>query len=114
MFLRLSRVGVPDVLKEGHVFVPGKANVLREGTDVTLIANGVLTHRAVAAAELLAVKGVFARVLNMATVRPIDADAVIRSALETGAIVTMRGTYRPLAAWDRPSPKQWSRIALYR
>ena len=87
-FLRLSRVGVPDLLPEGHKFVPGRANLLRDGGDVTLIANGTLTHRMLKAADILARQGVEARVLNMATVRPIDEDAIIVAARETGAIVT--------------------------
>jgi transketolase len=87
-FLRLSRVGVPDLLPEGHEFELGKANTLRDGTDLTIIANGVLTHRAMAAAEMLNDRGVSARVLNMATVRPIDADAILKAAEETGAILT--------------------------
>ncbi|NTF84058.1 transketolase family protein [Rhizobium rhizogenes] len=87
-FLRLSRVGVPDLLPEGHKFVPGRANLLRDGGDVTLIANGTLTHRMLKAADILAGQGVDARVLNMATVRPIDEDAIIAAARETGAIVT--------------------------
>lgn len=87
-FLRLSRVGVPDLLPEGHEFEVGKANVLREGRDVTLIANGTLTHRMMKAAEILAARGVSARVLNMATVRPIDEAAIIAAARETGGIVT--------------------------
>lgn len=88
VFLRLSRVGVPDVFPEGHEFVPGKANKLRDGNDVTIIANGVLTHRAILAAELFSQNGVSARVLNMATVRPIDREAVESAARETSAIVT--------------------------
>ncbi len=87
-FLRLSRVGVPDVLPEEHVFEVGKANTLREGSDVTIIANGVLTHRALQAAVILENRGISARVLNMATVRPIDADAILKAAEEIGAIVT--------------------------
>ncbi|KAA3515537.1 transketolase family protein [Agrobacterium rosae] len=87
-FLRLSRVGVPDLLPEGHVFELGRANVLRKGSDVTLIANGTLTHRMMKAADILATRGIEARVLNMATVRPIDEDAIIAAANETGAIVT--------------------------
>ena len=87
-FLRLSRVGVPDLLPEDHAFVLGKANVIRDGDDVTLVANGVLTHRALLAAELLSADGIAARVLNMATVRPIDSDAIVAAAIETGAIVT--------------------------
>ena len=87
-FLRLSRVGLPDLLPEGHVFELGRANMLCDGSDVTLIANGTLTHRAVSAAVLLADKGISARVLNMASVRPIDAQAIIAAAKDTGAILT--------------------------
>lgn len=88
VFLRLSRVGVPDLLPAGHEFELGKANLLRDGNAVTLIANGTLTHRMMKAADLLAAQGIEARVLNMATVRPIDVDAVVAAALDTGAIVT--------------------------
>jgi transketolase len=87
-FLRLSRVGVPNVLPEDHVFEVGKADTLREGSDVTIIANGVLTHRALQAAVILANRDISARVLNMATVRPIDKDAILKAAEEIGAIVT--------------------------
>lgn len=88
VFLRLSRVGVPDLLPPDHVFEPGRADRLREGRDVTLIANGTLTHRIVTAAEILAGQGIAARVLNMATVRPIDVAAVVAAARDTGAILT--------------------------
>ncbi len=87
-FLRLSRVGVPDVFSPDHKFVLGRANLMRDGADVTIIANGVLTHRAMSSANLLAQCGISARVLNMATVRPIDAEAVELAARQTGAIVT--------------------------
>lgn len=88
VFLRLSRVGVPDLLPAGHRFVLGKADRLRDGDAVTLIANGTLTHRMLKAADLLSSRGVEARVLNMATVRPIDTEAVVAAATETGAILT--------------------------
>ncbi|WP_068113516.1 transketolase family protein [Tropicimonas marinistellae] len=88
IFLRLSRVGVPQLLPDDHRFELGKAVTLRDGTDVTIIANGVLTHRAMLAADKLAAAGIEARVLNMATVRPIDEDAIVKAAEETGAIVT--------------------------
>lgn len=87
-FLRLSRVGVPDLLPEDHVFELGKANTLKAGNDLTLIANGVLTHRALIAAALLEDRGISARVLNMASVRPIDEEAIVSAAQETGAILT--------------------------
>lgn len=88
VFLRLSRVGVPDLLPENHTFELGKANLLRDGDALTLIANGTLTHRMMKAADILASKGIEARVLNMATVRPIDVDAIVKAAQETGAILT--------------------------
>jgi transketolase len=88
VFLRLSRVGVPDLLPPGHRFELGKANLLRDGDALTLIANGTLTHRMMKAADLLAADGIEVRVLNMATVRPIDSDAIIAAAQQTGAILT--------------------------
>ena len=88
IFLRLSRMGVPEIYDGGYRFEIGKASVLTDGSDVTLIANGVLVTRALAAAELLLGDGVRARVLNLATVRPLDREAIIAAARETGAIVT--------------------------
>ena len=88
VFLRLSRVGVPDLLPQGHVFELGKANMLRDGDAVTLIANGTLTHRMMKAADILAAQGIEARVLNMATVRPMDVEAVVAAVRDTGAILT--------------------------
>ncbi len=88
VFLRLSRIGVPDLLPEGHVFQMGKANMLRDGDAVTLIANGTLTHRMIKAADILAGQGIETRVLNMATVRPIDVEAVVAAVRDTGAILT--------------------------
>ena len=88
VFLRLSRVGVPDLLPQGHVFELGKANMLRDGDAVTLIANGTLTHRMMKAADILAAQGIEALVLNMATVRPMDVEAVVAAVRDTGAILT--------------------------
>ncbi len=89
VFLRLSRMPVPAVHSEDYRFEIGRAARLRDGTDVTLIAAGTMVGRALAAAELLAQEGVSARVLNMATVRPIDRDAIIAAAQETAGIVTV-------------------------
>jgi len=88
MYLRISRLGVPAVHGPDYQFRIGKAAKLREGTDVTLIACGVLVPRALDAAAQLAEQGTQARVLNMATIRPIDRDAIAAAAAETGAIVT--------------------------
>jgi transketolase len=89
IYVRVSRMGVPNVHPEGYKLRLGCAATLREGRDLTIVANGVTVHRAVAAAELLAGAGVSARVLNMATVSPIDAEAVEAAARETGAILTV-------------------------
>jgi transketolase len=88
MFIRLSRLPVPNVHDPDYHFEIGKAALLRDGADITLIANGVLVCQALAAAELLAREGIHARVLNMSTVRPLDNGAVLAAATETGAIVT--------------------------
>ena len=89
VFLRLSRMGVPDVVPEGYTFAIGRALRLRDGHDLTLIANGTLVHRALDAAELLARNGIEARVVNMATLRPLDEAEILAAARETGAIVSV-------------------------
>src|SRR2546423_2888195 len=91
MFIRLSRLPVPNVHDPDYHFEIGKAALLRDGDDITLIANGVLVCQALAAAEMLAKEGVQARVLNMSTVRPLDKGAVLAAATETGGIVTAEG-----------------------
>jgi len=88
VFVRISRMPVPAIPRPEHArFAIGKAELLRDGGDVTIIANGTLLHRALAAASALADEGISARVLNMATVSPIDVEA-IAAAAATGAIVT--------------------------
>ena len=89
VFLRLSRMHVPIVHAPEYHFTIGRAALLRQGGDVTLVAAGIMVTRALEAAELLAARGINARVLNMATVRPIDREALIAAARETGAIVTV-------------------------
>lgn len=88
MFLRISRMPVPSLLPQGHVFEPGKAVILRQGSDVSLLANGVMVSRALEAATMLAARGIEARVLNMSSIRPFDEEAVLAAARETGALVT--------------------------
>lgn len=89
VYIRMSRMPVSAVHPPDHAFELGRAGRLREGGDVTLIANGVMVERALEAAEELSGHGVEARVLNMATVRPLDKDAILAAARETGAIVTV-------------------------
>lgn len=89
MFIRVSRLPVRNVHPAGYVFELGKAVRLRDGRDITLIANGVLVSRALEAAERLAAKGISARVLNMSSVKPLDREAVEDAASSTRAIVTV-------------------------
>jgi transketolase len=89
VFVRTSRIGVPIVHAEGYRFEIGRAARLREGGDVTIIANGVMVTRALVAADALATQGIEARVLDMATVAPIDREAIVAAARETGGIVTV-------------------------
>ncbi len=86
-YLRLGRPPVPVIYEPGVDFVIGRAFALREGSDVTLIANGLMVAAALDAAEELAAQGVSARVLDMATVRPIDVEAIVKAARETRGIV---------------------------
>lgn len=89
VFLRISRMAVPAVHDADYRFAVGQAARLREGRDLTIIAHGTLVSRALDAAALLAERGVAARVLNMATVRPLDREAIVAAAVETGRIVTV-------------------------
>ena len=88
MFIRVSRMPVPQLARERGVFEIGKAEVLRQGDDAAIIANGVMVHRAIQAAEALAAEGIFARVINMSTINPLDEAAIIAAA-GTGAVVTV-------------------------
>jgi len=89
VFLRISRMPVPQVHAADYRFRVGRAACLKNGSDVTLIANGIMVCRALETAALLAEQGIAARVLNMATVRPIDRDAILEAAAQTAAIVTV-------------------------
>lgn len=86
-FLRCGRPKVPVVYPDGPEMHIGKANKLREGDDITIIANGIMVAMALDAAEALADQGVEARVLDMHTVKPIDVAAIERAANETRGIV---------------------------
>ncbi|WIJ26378.1 transketolase family protein [Devosia sp. RR2S18] len=88
VFIRVSRMPVPALDRSHAVFEFGKAETLVEGTEATIIANGTMVHRAVAAAKQLASEGISARVVNMATVNPLDQQAILDAA-STGAIVTV-------------------------
>jgi len=88
MYLRTSRAALPVLTKESDPFKIGKANILREGKDVTIFACGTMVSEALQAAEILQQEKINARVVNMHTIKPIDEDMIIRCAKETGTIVS--------------------------
>ena len=88
VYVRLGRAGVDDVSPEEYTFTPGKSTQLIDGSDVTIIACGALVGPAVEASKALQNNGISARVINMASIKPIDVDAIVKAASETGAIVT--------------------------
>lgn len=88
IFIRISRIPVPRVHGDDYEFRLGKAVKLRDGSDVTIITNGVLVARALEAAHLLEAEGKSTRVLNMSTIKPLDIEAIIAAARTTSGIVT--------------------------
>ena len=90
-YIRLGRLAVEDVYGEYGAdidFTVGKAKTFREGTDVTLIGTGLMVQECLKAADLLAAEGISAAVMDIHTIKPIDADAIIAASRKTGAIVT--------------------------
>ena len=87
-YLRTSRRKTMRIYEDGAGFVIGKANKVNEGRDVCIIASGIMVYEALKAADILEKEGISARVLDMHTIKPVDADAVKAAAYECGAIVT--------------------------
>ena len=90
VYMRFGRFAVPNLTPEikNYKFEIGKGVTYREGSDVTIVANGYMVHLAVEAAEMLAAEGISAEVINIHTIKPIDADIIVASARKTGAVVT--------------------------
>ena len=88
VYLRFGRAPVPVVFGDDYKFEIGKGSVIREGKDVSIIANGLCVASAIEAAEMLAKDGIDAEVVNMCTVKPLDEELVIRTASKTGKVVT--------------------------
>lgn len=88
-YVRVGRDPVPDIYGPDDDFIPGKANILREGTDIAIIAAGETVHHAVQASEILKKEGINAMVIDMHTIKPLDIDAIIKAATITGRILTV-------------------------
>ena len=88
VYLRFGRLAVPVFHSEDYQFQIGKGEVLKDGTDVAIIANGLLVYEAVKAAEALEAEGIHAMVINMATIKPLDNDLVLEAAEKCGRVIT--------------------------
>jgi transketolase len=89
MYLRFGRMAVPVIYdKETYKFELGKGVKMTDGTDVTIVATGIMVDMALTAAELLKAEGISARVVNIHTIKPLDKELIIKCAQETGAIVS--------------------------
>ncbi|WP_320046634.1 transketolase family protein [uncultured Ilyobacter sp.] len=89
VYLRLARAKYPVVTDPDKTFEIGKGEVLREGKDVTLVGTGLMVSKALEAAKVLSAEGIEVRVVNMSSIKPIDRDLLVKSAKETGKIVTL-------------------------
>lgn len=89
VYLRLSRAEIPVIFDQDYSFVFGKAHLLVPGGDLTIIANGYMVYKAMEAILLLNKKNIYPRLLNLHTVKPLDEEAIITAAKETGAILTI-------------------------
>ena len=87
-YVRLGRAKLPQVHEVGDEFELGKAKVVREGTDVTIVACGAEVAEALAAAEMLAAEGIEAEVIDAFSIKPLDAETILASAAKTGRVVT--------------------------
>lgn len=88
VYMRFGRLAVPRVFDENYKFEIGKAVTLKEGTDVAIIATGLMVNEAIEASKTLEAEGISVELINMHTIKPLDKDAVIRAAKKTGCIVT--------------------------
>ena len=113
VYVRLGRNKVPAIFQEDYNFEIGKGCEVVPGTDMTFITTGIMTGQAVIAAELLKKEGLSARVVHMATIKPLDREIILKAAEETGAIVTaeehsiiggLGGAVAELLAEARPTP----------
>ena len=88
VYLRMGRLAIPVFHEDGFKFKIGKGEILREGTDIAIIANGLMTYEAIKAGEALEAMGIHARIVNMSTIKPLDEELVLKCAKECGKIIT--------------------------
>ena len=88
VYLRMGRLAVPVFHEEGFTFQIGKGEVMRDGNDIAIIANGLMVYEAIQAGEKLAQLGINARIINMSTIKPLDEELVLKAAKECGKVIT--------------------------
>ena len=88
VYMRFGRSAVPVFHEEGYRFEIGKGEVVRDGSDVAIIANGLMVYEAIVAAQALAAQGIDAMVINMATIKPLDEELVLSAAQKCGKVIT--------------------------
>ena len=88
VYMRFGRSAVPVFHEEGYQFEIGKGEVVRDGSDVAIIANGLMVYEAIVAAQELAAQGIDAMVINMATIKPLDEELVLSAAKKCGKVIT--------------------------
>ena len=88
VYLRFGRLAVPVFHGENYKFVIGKGEVIKEGKDVAIIANGLLVYEAIVAGEKLAEEGIDAMIINMPTIKPLDEELVLAAAKKCGKVIT--------------------------
>jgi len=112
-YMRLGRADFPIITEEGAKFEIGKAKVLREGKDVTLLGTGQMVSACLEAADELKAKGISAEVINISTIKPLDAECVLKSVAKTGCVVTaeehsiiggLGSAVAELLSEERPAP----------
>ena len=89
VYLRFGRLAVPVFHSEDYKFEIGKGEVIKEGSDVSIIANGLMVNEAIEAGKALEAKGISAEIINIATIKPLDEELVIKSAKKTGRVITV-------------------------
>lgn len=113
VYMRFGRLAVPVIFDDDYTFEIGKGVELRGGSDVTVIATGLMVKEALEAYDLLKAEGINARIINIHTIKPLDRDIVLKAAKETGAIVTaeehsvvggLGGAVSELVAEEYPVP----------
>jgi transketolase len=119
-YMRLAREALPTITTDHTPFAIGPAYVFAEGADVTLIATGTMTYQALLTVDLLRKDGIEAEVIHVPTIKPLDAETILKSVQKTGCVVTVEehqvngglgGAIAELLAENHPAPMK--RIGMY-